>query len=172
MADWHDLFALLGTAAATLIGAMFVVVSIGSGFLTPERGAGIRVFLTPTIVHLSIVLFGAALTMVPRLDGLAFGVAIAAGGALGLIYSGRIALHTGRHNVDTGDRLWYGVLPLIGYGLMLAAAVLMLRQTTVGLDFLALAMSFLVVAAIRNAWDMILFLIGRVGGGNRPDRGD
>ena len=33
---WRDFYVLLGTGAATLIGAMFVVVSIGSSFLTEK----------------------------------------------------------------------------------------------------------------------------------------
>ena len=59
---------ILGTASATLIGAMFVVVSIGTGFLTRDRSIGIRTFLTSTVTNLSATLFGAALTMVPGLD--------------------------------------------------------------------------------------------------------
>jgi hypothetical protein len=52
IAAWHDFFSLIGTAAATLIGAMFVVVSIGIGFLTQDRAVAIRTFLTPTVTHL------------------------------------------------------------------------------------------------------------------------
>jgi hypothetical protein len=31
--DWHDFYVLMGTATATLIGLMFVAVSIGAGLL-------------------------------------------------------------------------------------------------------------------------------------------
>ena len=65
---WHDFFVFMGTASATLIGAMFVVASIGGGFLTRDRSPEIRAFLTPTVIHLATVLLGCALMLVPGLE--------------------------------------------------------------------------------------------------------
>lgn len=62
LAEWHDYFMLIGTAAATLIGAMFVVISLGIGFLTPDRAAGIRTFVSSTVGDLAAALFVALLT--------------------------------------------------------------------------------------------------------------
>ena len=64
---WHDFYVFLGTAAATLIGAMFVVASIGGGFLTHDRSPEIRAFLTPTVVHLATILLACAVMLVPGL---------------------------------------------------------------------------------------------------------
>jgi hypothetical protein len=55
--DWHDFYVLLGTAAATLIGLMFVAASIGAGLFTDEHKDMMRTFLTPTIIHFCAVLF-------------------------------------------------------------------------------------------------------------------
>src|SRR5207253_6895165 len=86
LTEWHDYFMILGTASATLIGAMFVVVSIGTGFLTRDRSIGIRTFLTSTVTNLSATLFGAALTMVPALDWLWLGGIAGVVGIAGLVY--------------------------------------------------------------------------------------
>src|SRR5204863_6562269 len=103
---------ILGTASATLIGAMFVVVSIGSGFLTRDKAIGIRTFLTSTVFNLSATLFGAALTMVPALDWLWLGGIIGLAGLGGLIYSVREMLGFNRHNhADRSDWFWYTILP-------------------------------------------------------------
>jgi hypothetical protein len=59
---------VIGTASATLLGAMFVVASIGSGYLTQERSTGISAFLTPTVIHMASVVGGCALALVPSLD--------------------------------------------------------------------------------------------------------
>ena len=64
---WHEFYELIGSAAAALLGAMFVVASIGTGFLTQDRAGEVRLFLTPTVVQLSTVLFGCALALVPSL---------------------------------------------------------------------------------------------------------
>jgi hypothetical protein len=31
--DWHDFYVLVGTAAATLLGLLFIAVSLGAGYL-------------------------------------------------------------------------------------------------------------------------------------------
>jgi hypothetical protein len=36
---WHDFYLLLGTAGATLVALLFVAVSLGVGYLTPERSS-------------------------------------------------------------------------------------------------------------------------------------
>jgi len=120
---WHDFFAIIGTAAATLIGAMFVVVSLGIGFLTRERSVAIRTFLTPTVTHMSTVLLGCALTMVPGLDGNWFAAISGLGGLAGIAYSGQVIWGFNQHE-GTGhdDWFWYAIFPLAGYALLLAAA--------------------------------------------------
>src|SRR5258708_35400463 len=85
---WHDVYVLLGTGAATLIGAMFVVASIGSSFLTEQSEPQIRAFMTPTVIHLSTVLLSCALAMVPSLEWPAPSVCFGIAGLAGLVYSG------------------------------------------------------------------------------------
>jgi hypothetical protein len=151
---------LLGTASATLIGAMFVVVSIGTGFLTRDRAIGIRTFLTSTVANLAATLFGAALTMVPGLNWLWLGGIVGVVGLAGLVYSLREMLGFNQHDgADRSDWFWYAIFPVIGYALLLAAAATALCGMAVSLDLLAGALAFLLVAGIRNAWDMIVFLV-------------
>jgi hypothetical protein len=159
--DWHDFYLVIGTASATLIGAMFIVVSIGSGYLTEERAGAARNFLTPTTIHLSTVLFGCALIVVPSLDWRAFGLLYGIGSAAGLAYSAVISLRVGRHSADIGDRIWYGVVPFIAYGVMGSAAGMAFRQEIAALDVLAVAFAIVLLAGMRNAWDMILFFVTR-----------
>jgi len=160
LGEWHDYFMILGTASATLIGAMFVVVSIGTGFLTRDRAIGIRTFLPSTVANLSATLFGAALTMVPALDWLWLGGVVGVVGLAGLVYSLREMLGFNQHDgADRSDWFWYTIFPVVGYALLLAAAATALRGMAVSLDLLAGALAFLLVAGIRNAWDMIVFLV-------------
>jgi hypothetical protein len=159
---WHDFFMMIGTASATLIGAMFVVVSIGMGFLNRKRSVAIRTFLTPTVTHLSTVLLICALTMVPVL-GEAWLAAIAGvAGLAGIAYSGRVIRGFRQHEgTDRSDWFWYAIFPPFGYALLFAAAIsaLALRMAIVSVELLAAALGLLLIAGIRNAWDMILFFV-------------
>jgi len=163
LADWHDFYALIGGASATLIGAMFVVVSIGGRFLTPERAAATRVFLTATVAHLSGALFVCASTMVPALDGRALAILVGLGGLAGLVYAGHILfVRIWRHDIDHADRFWYAALPFAGYGvLVVAAAEIGLSRQVPGSYLLAAAVGLLLAAGIRNSWDMIVFFVTR-----------
>jgi hypothetical protein len=159
--DWHDFYIVLGTASATLIGAMFIVVSIGSGYLTEERAVAARPFLTPTTIHLATVLFGCALILAPSLGWLSFGLIYGLGSAAGLAYSAVIAMRVRRRNVDIVDRIWYGLVPLLGYAVIAWAAAMALRRDEAAVDVLAAGFITILLAGMRNAWDMIFFLITR-----------
>lgn len=156
---WHDFYAAIGTFSATLLGAMFVVASIGSGFLTHERAEASRIFLTPVVVHLTTILLGCALTMAPGLDWRWLGVLLGGGSLAGCGYAGFVGLHVRRRPVDRDDRIWYGGLPVLAHAALLAAAVLALLGHPYCLDVLAAGLALLLVASIRNAWDLILFFV-------------
>ncbi|HEV2189620.1 MAG TPA: hypothetical protein VGR70_20590 [Stellaceae bacterium] len=157
---WHDFFVLIGTAAATLIGAMFVVVSIGIGILTRERSVAIHTFLTATVIHLSTVLFGSALTMVPVADARWLATIAGVAGIAGIGYSGWVIRGFNQHsNTVLSDRLWYAIFPLIAYTVLVAAAALGLRSTANGMQLFAAVLAFLLITGIRNAWDMLVFLV-------------
>jgi len=158
---WHELYVYLGTGAVTLIGAMFVVASIGVGFLTRERASDIRAFLTPTVVHLSTVFFVCALALVPNLRPSLLAALLALGGLGGIAASLRIGLHVRHRRLGLEDRLWYAATPLLGYAAMLAAAALAALGRAAAGAALALALALLLAAGIRNAWDMILFLVAQ-----------
>jgi hypothetical protein len=158
---WHDFYVLIGTGAATLIGAMFVVASIGSSFLSEQNEPQIRAFMTPNVAHLSTVLLGCALAMVPSLEWTALSVCLGLGGLAGLVYSGRTALRVAGTEVVFVDRLWYGLIPTFAYGVIAAAAVLMALRTPGGLEMLAVGLVLLLVASIRNSWDLIVFYAQR-----------
>ena len=158
--DWHDFFALIGAAAATLIGAMFVVVSIGIGFLTRDHTTATRAFLTSTVTHLSVVLFGAALTVAPGLDWISLGAIVGIAGAGGLANSVRIIAGFRQHTgTDRSDWFWYAMFPPVAYAALLASAVAAFRGAVLSLDLLAISLAFLLLVGIRNSWDMIVFLV-------------
>ena len=59
---------------------------------------------------------------------------------------------------------------MLGYLLLLLAALVLLRQSPAGLDLLAAAQITLLLAGIRNAWDMMLWIVIRAPTPNVGDR--
>ena len=62
---WDNFFMMAGAAAATLIGLLFVAVSVGTGFSPSGFVQGTRAFLTPTLVQFGAVLFPALAALAP-----------------------------------------------------------------------------------------------------------
>jgi len=169
--DWHDFYILVGTASATLVGLMFVAASIGSSIFDEDHRAGMTAFITPTVVHFAAVLFTCLLVTIPTQSWRTLGGLIGAGGLVGAIYCGRLVAQMiirHRFNVDLIDRLFYALLPLLGYLLALIAAVLLLMQSTASANLLAAAVLTLLFAGIRNAWDMMVWIVIRTPSGRAP----
>jgi len=166
-AEWHDFYLLIGTAAATLIGLTFVAASVGTGAtFNAERAANWQSFLTPTVLHFSAVLLTCLTGVAPV--GAFLGVLLLVIGIAGAVWGTRhwIAMrHRGlTRQIDLADRLLYLRLPIIGYLLLVVAAVVLLVHMAFGLVVLALALVLLLLLGIRNAWDMTLWIVVR-----RPD---
>ena len=161
---WHDFYLLVGTASATLVGLMFVAASIGAQVFTEKNRAGMRAFISPTVVHFSAVPFVCILAAIPSHTPVTLAALLALLALAGAVYSARvwIALFVRRSfDVDVVDRLFYALIPIVGYLLMLLSACTLLVQSGLALDLLAAALIILLLAGIRNAWDMMTWIVIR-----------
>src|SRR5437763_5683264 len=86
--DWHDFYLLVGTASATLVGLMFVTGSIGANLFTEKNAAAMRAFISPTVVHFSVVLLICILARIPSHTSATLGILVLAVGAPGRVYPG------------------------------------------------------------------------------------
>ena len=159
--DWHDFFVLLGTASATLVGLMFVAASVGTRIFKEENRPALEVFLGPTVAHFTSVLVICILSLVPSHSWLTFAGLIALVGLCGLLYSANVSVQLIRRGfeVDAVDRLFYALLPVLGYLLVLLAAAFLFTQLDFGFNVEAAALIALLLAGIRNAWDMTLWIV-------------
>jgi hypothetical protein len=170
--EWHDFYVLVGTASATLVGLMFVAVSIGTTIFNENHRTAMTAFITPTVMHFAAVLFACLVALMPNHTWYTLGGLIGAGALAGTVHGGglvaQMIIHH-RFNVDLIDRLFYAALPLAGYGLALvAAALLFTRASAVSADLIAGAALILLFAAIRNAWDMMVWIVIKTPGGGPP----
>lgn len=157
---WHEFYLLVGSAAAALTGLMFVVVSISPETVASRPGAGIRAFVTPTIVFYATVLVVSALMMAPHAAPRLISVLLALGAAAGIAYMLWIDVHRQWRKSKLGldDWFWYLALPALGYVLLLAAAIALWLRAEAGLRLVASAMVLLLVVGIRNGWDLALWM--------------
>jgi len=174
--DWHDFDVLVGTAAATLVGLMFVAASIGASVLHREGSRGVEgLHISPTVVHFTTVLVIAVVALVPTHEWDTLASLLALVGVAGAVYSVNVWIELFIHrrfNVDIVDRLFLRSNPLVGHLLLLLAALFLWRQSEAGLDLLAAGQITLLLAAIRNAWDMMIWIMIRASTGEPGSRDD
>jgi hypothetical protein len=165
-AGWENFYLMIGSAAAGLIGLLFVVATLTGGLGADKAAMGARVYLTPTVSHFAVVLAAAAITAAPHLTPWATGGLLAVAGLWGLGYSANVArmLHarqgpTAPHWTD----FWcYGCFPGTLYLVQIAAAGALAMRVFWGQDALAAAMLALLLLTIRNAWDLVTAIAPQV----------
>ena len=173
LSDWHEFYALLGTAAAALVALLFVAVSVGTSILTPdaESRRNTATFMSPIVFHYANILFLSLIALVPTQTWQSFGLVIGVASIGSIIYSVFVAIRVHRSSFsDLADRLGYGAIPVLCYASGLVIAALLLRENPFGLDLLAGSALFLLVINIRNAWDLMISLARRVGQPPSPPR--
>ena len=89
--SWSDFYTLIGATAGTLIGLIFVVVSLGADHAKAGDEHRAPIGVTPTLVHFAALLVG-ALAMLAPLSNIARAVALGLIGCAGLAYLVNLAL--------------------------------------------------------------------------------
>lgn len=162
LVTWTNFYVIIGTAAATLTGLMFVVVTLVSGVRT--RGLlhdGFEVFNTPTVVHFCAALLVAVLLSAPWQAlfpaGLLLGLVGLAGVGYVLFVFRRILRQKDYHPV-LEDWLWHTIFPLASYTALLVAGILLPTNPVPALFVIGAAIMLLLFIGIHNAWDNVTYL--------------
>ena len=115
MEGWSDFYTLIGATAGTLIGLIFVVVSLGADHAKAGDEHRTTVGVTPTLVHFAALLVS-ALAMLAPLSNIARAVTLGIIGCAGLAYLFNLALLASKRiKAEERDTLWFGVLPMVAY---------------------------------------------------------
>jgi len=163
LSDWQNFYMIMGTAAATLTGLMFVVTTLIAGIDAhlSTLNAAVSAFNTPTVVHFGTVLLLAGILSAPWQTFSSLSLLL---GLLGLgmvIYSIIVLWRMWRvpnYQSTLEDWLWYMAFPLIANILLIVAAFVLPKNPSSALYLVGSAMMLLLLVGIRNAWDMVTFL--------------
>jgi hypothetical protein len=161
LVEWESFYVIVGSSAAGLTGLMFVVIALGAQARTVASSAALRAFATPTIVHFGGVLLLAALATTPRhtIGSLRACLLVCAVG--GLTYSGWIIAHARRQDGYVpvlSDWVWHVCLPVVAYGGLFVAGVLLSRSPEAALYVVGATALLLLYIGIHNAWDAAVWM--------------
>jgi hypothetical protein len=167
LAGWESFYVIVGSSAGALTGLQFVVMTLIAENMPSRGGRGetISAFGTPNVVHFCASLLVASILSVPWSALHPAGVAVAACGALGVVYTiivTRRAVRQGDYRPVLEDWIWHCALPWLAYLALLLAGVALGKGFVEALFAIGGAALLLVFIGIHNAWDTVTYVtVGR-----------
>lgn len=163
VAGWHEFYLLAGTAAATLIGLLFVAVSLHIDVVTHTTAQGARTLANQSFSNFIYILAFSLVFLIPQTAPAGLGLPLLIMGALGCVGIMRRWWVT-RRMVDAGDLL--GATPhpvrnallLAAYVTLLVVAVRALNGDASDLYWLVWVIIWLLADAALSAWNLLLRL--------------
>ena len=163
LATWQNFYVIIGSAAATLTGLLFVVIALIAGVRVrvSSPSSGIAVFSTPNVFHFGAALLVAASLSAPWQALWQAGVLLGLAGLGGATYV-VIVLRRARRQTDyqpvMEDWLFHTVFPLVSYTALVVTALLLPGYPAPALFVIAAATVLLLFIGIHNAWDNVTYI--------------
>ena len=158
-AGWHDFYLTIGAASASLIGLLFVALSLNLDAITETSSEDLRALGEQAFNSFSLVLLIALLFLIPTNDPATYGVAfvaLAIGGAYRMLRRAP-AVWRGRQRDRLGEGVvWRFVLPAAALVGLLASGVGLLVDQPSALYWLVAVIIGLLMSAARSSWDLLV----------------
>jgi hypothetical protein len=162
---WGDFYLLAGSAAAVLIGLIFVVVTLMQDRSRSSVLAGSKLYMGPIVLNVSFVLVLSATALMPAITTREIAAVCALIAVWGLIRGVRSVI--GINALGDEDKphwtdLWfYGAIPSALSILLAVVAFGFWNEQQWAGRGLAAAITGSLLVAIRNEWDLVTWLAPR-----------
>jgi hypothetical protein len=160
--DWDNFYVTAGAASASLIGLLFVVVTLGAGFSSSDAIVGARAFLTPTLFHFGGVLLLSLAVLAPFASPWPTAVIFCICGLCGLAYLTKVVAARRKINfvaLSWVDWIPYGGVPALGNARLIIGAAGVIAEKSFAPCIIAGAATLFLFCGIYGAWDLTLWII-------------
>ncbi len=164
IATWHDFYMLAGSAAATLMGLIFVSVSLHIDIISrTEKYGDIRALAIQTFFNFLLILGFAFIFMAPSDTPFGIGTPLLILGILGLVRTARLWLRFGikassKDQVFSVNQIRRRLLipNTVCFITLIAVALDVLQWHTYLIDWMVMIVIWLTISATMIAWDIML----------------
>jgi hypothetical protein len=162
MDAWQTYDTIIGSAAATLTGLMFIAITLLAGSRARPSAQALGTFNTPTLFHFGAALFIAAVLAAPWPVLWYASVLLVLAGMAGLAYLSIVLWRMRRLTIYTPvpeDWLFHVTLPIVAYLVLVSAALLLPSNPRLALFGVGGVPLLLLFVGIHNAWDGVTFIV-------------
>jgi hypothetical protein len=166
--SWQNFYFMAGGAAVTLIGLMFVAISLGMHLVNDVTRESFRIFATPSIFYFVSVLLISCMMLVPNFTPTGLALVMLLGAVVGLVVTiprvvKLIQAALKHQDFDLWEWFTQIIFPPASYVLVgLGAICLLANQWSLGITSIWLATILLLMSAIANTWSLVLWIIEQV----------
>lgn len=161
VAGWHDFYIMAGTASATLVGLLFVGLSLHLQIVI--TASEVRSLARVTLANFGAVLFAALFIVIPQ-GPTAAGSQLIGVGLVSLVIAGPSLVAAVRSRewsfqMSVMQRLRVTLrfgLSSLSYLAIIAAGILLLSSVSAAFSVLLIATVLLLVVSLRNTWDLLV----------------
>jgi hypothetical protein len=158
---WHDFYIMIGTASATLMGLLFVSLSINVGVITQKKNNDLRILAAQTFTNFLCVLLFAVVFLIPQQGPKGLGLPLLGMDGVGLFITMRRILFAFQTHIQLWGRRNLAIrfaIPVVCFITLAIIGISVLMGETGGLYWLVPVMILLIIDASINAWDLLLRL--------------
>ena len=164
---WSNFFSMTGSAGATLVGLLFIVVTLNTDLSTSRTLDIARASMTPALYSFGGVMFQSMIALVPWRSAWHGGVVFVVVGIVGLIYRVnavrlRSALHL-KAIQGPVDWIFHNAVPVIASVLLLLGGAGWVAGAVFAPFAIAAASTLLLISGIYRTWGETLAMIGTRG---------
>jgi hypothetical protein len=163
--SWQNFYFMLGGASASLLGLMFVALSLGMNLITEETVEGARIWVNPSVFYFALALFLAAVMLIPdnspQFIAIVLYIVVFAAIVPLTRYQIRLIHYGKTHDYfKLAEWSFQSILPVLGIIMIFVAATcFFLRQDWVAFMGMWFVMVSLVVSAIYNTWSLVMSIV-------------
>ena len=162
---WSEFYVMSGSAAAVLIGLIFVVITLMQDRSRSSVLAGSKLYMGPIVLHMSFVLVLSAAALAPGIHVRSYAtIAVVAalwGLARGIYSTVGLRRLSSEPEVHWTDLWYYGVIPTAIYLALGAVALAFWLGSPMAPYAVAVVITALILLSVRNEWDLITWLAPR-----------
>ena len=169
LGGWHDFYVVAGTASATLVGLLFVGLSLHLRIVVAS--SDVRSLARVTLTNFATVLFVALFMVIPQNQSAA---------AFQLVGTGLVSLLVNTPSLVAAARSHERTLPLsrlaLRFGLstvsylgVILAGIQLPSSFSTAFSWLVIATVVLLVVSLRNTWDLLVTVGDVTLGGEREE---
>lgn len=155
---WHDFYLLVGTAAATLVGLLFIALTLNSDVVRRNELGTARTLARQSFACFINLLTVAGVMLIPDQSPSGVGIPLACIGGFSLLFTVR-SMIARRRRADGGNLgavLRHTALMILGMGALIAVGIGIWTGHAGGLTWLTVAVLTLLSGASHNAWTLLI----------------